>query len=778
MAGKSAISAVHDLPEPALTENSLKVLEKRYLRKDAAGKVVETPAEMLWRVASVVAEADREYGKSQEEVEKTARDFYRMMASLEFLPNSPTLMNAGTELGQLSACFVLPVGDSMEEIFESVKNTALIHKSGGGTGFSFSRLRPRNDAVKSTKGVSSGPISFMEVFDAATETIKQGGKRRGANMGILRVDHPDIIDFIHCKKDNKRLNNFNISVAVTDEFMAALRENRSYDLVSPRTREAAESKNAGIVWNTIAEMAWKNGDPGIIFIDRIEKSNPTPHIGRIEATNPCGEQPLLPYESCNLGSVNLARMLKEEKGRFVIDWEKLHHIIRMSVHFLDNVIDVNRYPLDRIKEMTIVNRKIGLGVMGFADMLMQMGVPYDSEDAVGLAESVMKFISGEGRRMSEELADERGAFPNFRGSVYDTTGCAPVRNATVTTIAPTGTVSIIAGCSSGIEPLFALSFFRKVLDGSELVETNAVFEKTARELRFHSEELMRRIARSGSCRGVDGVPEEVRKVFVVSHDIAREWHIRIQAAFQKFTDNAVSKTVNFPRSATREDVRRAFELAWDLGCKGITIYRDGSREEQVLNIGRDVHAEKRGPEHIAGMERPRPFAVEGRTYKIDTGRTKHPLYVTVNHERMDGGPVRMTEIFFNTGSDAHDQWGRALGYLLSGIFRRSDDPSWVVDDLRKVRDTETSHPSPVFKKTVPSLVAAIGEVINSHMEAIGIKEPTTPVDVYCEEINSSPAAGDQGRNVYEPCPECGGRTLMREEGCRTCRNPSCGYSQC
>ncbi|NCO96913.1 MAG: adenosylcobalamin-dependent ribonucleoside-diphosphate reductase [Candidatus Aenigmarchaeota archaeon] len=583
-----------------LSLNALTVMKNRYLKKDENGKVIETPRQTLERVAKTIAQGDKKYGKPNEEIKKTEKEFLEMMINLEFLPNSPTLMNAGTQMGQLSACFVLPLQDSVESIFETLKDTALVQKSGGGTGFSFSNLRPRGDVVQTTGGIAAGPLFFVNAFDSALRGIKQGMKRYSTNMGILRVDHPDIFDFIMAKEKEGVLSTFNLSVGITDKFMRAVENNGEYDLINPRDNKISKRLKARAIWNLIITMAWKNGEPGVIFIDKLNKYNPTPNVGIIEATNPCGEQPLLPYESCNLGSINLSKMLKGKNGDMKIDWDKLRETIRKGVHFLDNVVDLNKYPIEATEKVTKSNRKIGLGIMGFADMIIQLGIPYNSEEGVKAAEKVMKFITDEGRNMSEELGKQRGSFENFKGSVWEKKGYKHIRNATVTTIAPTSNISIVAGCSSSIEPLFAISYIRNVASslGQNLIEINPLFEKTAIQKGFYSDELMKDVLSHGSIQIIKEIPDDVKKVFVTAHDIPPEWHVKMQAAFQKYTDNAVSKTVNFPHQTTPDDIESVYKLAYDLGCKGITVYRDGSRQFQIIknsNKEKETHDAEKKP---------------------------------------------------------------------------------------------------------------------------------------------------------------------------------------
>jgi len=1020
--------------EPQVSNNAKTVLERRYLQKDDNGKPRETPKELFVRVAKAIASAERNYGRSDSEVDKIALKFYEMMARLEFMPNSPTLMNAGRELGQLSACFVLPVGDSMEEIFDAIKYTALIHKclvpetmvmtdagcrslgsietgtviethdgmatveerhnngvqdtytvrtdeghtltgtslhrimirdadgdlswrtigelrpgdsalmklggwlggledsvhfeacdfaeagaddrllhcdeiavcdflrrsfmdhgwispegviraelpseaiasdlqtvmfyvgiptvrqshvltvctwsgletfrekvgtdsrvldarlieadedrfrnalreleidheepdsigfyvvtvrdvtpagrrevldltvrdrhaylangfvshnSGGGTGFSFSRLRPASDSVKSTAGVSSGPISFMEVFNAATETIKQGGTRRGANMGILRVDHPDIVTFITSKKDSTKLTNFNISVALTDKFMEAVGKDEEYDLMNPRSKAVASRMGARKVFDMIVNMAWRNGEPGIVFLDRINRDNPTPKLGEIESTNPCGEQPLLPYESCNLGSINLARMLTREGGEYVVDFEKLGDTVKWAVRFLDDVIDVNRYPLPQIEERTKENRKIGLGVMGFADMLLTMGIPYDSDEALSLGRKIMEFVDTEGHKASAELAGERGSFPSFPDSTL-AERFERLRNATVTTIAPTGTISIISGASSGIEPIFAVAYVRNVMDGDILPEVNPIFDAIAKARGFHSDELMKEIAARGSLKDAKGIPEDVARVFVTALDITPEWHIRMQGAFQDHTDNAVSKTVNFPTEATPKDVEKVYMMAWELGCKGVTVYRYGSRDDQVLSVGSEDKDKKEVQESEeddgARVPRKRPSVTRGTTTRMETG-CGH-LYVTINVDERG-----LCEVFTQMGKSGGctASQSEAIGRLISLALRSGIEPEAIVKQLRGIRC-----PSPLWQPggmvlSCSDAVAKSLERFTKEFEASMARSEAAPV----EEVQKQNHV-DKG-DVCPECPECGSM-VEYVEGCVVCR--TCGYSRC
>jgi ribonucleoside-diphosphate reductase alpha chain len=733
-----------------LSSNAMTVLERRYLKRDEAGRVTETSHELFWRVATHVAQVDALYDPAVD-VSVVAERFYGPIASLEFLPNSPTLMNAGRSLGQLSACFVLPIEDSMESIFESVKNAALIHQSGGGTGFSFSRLRPKGDVVRSTGGIASGPISFMEVFDAATEAIKQGGTRRGANMAILRVDHPDIEDFITAKSEGHRLNNFNISVGLTKQFMEALKRDGALSLVNPRSGEVVKRLRARTVMHKIAEMAWKNGDPGVIFLDRMNEANPTPQLGEIESTNPCGEQPLLPFESCNLGSINLSKMVADGQIRY----ERLGELVDCAVHFLDNIIDCNKYPLPQIEDMTLGNRKIGLGVMGFADMLIQLNVAYDSDEAVNIAERVMAFVQERAKQASALLAEQRGAFPNFRGSIYEGNGGRKMRNATVTTIAPTGSISIIAGASSGIEPIYALVYKRHVLDGDQLLEINPAFKETAERGGFYSQELANRVAVTGSAQGMSEVPAEIQRVFVTAHDIAPEWHIRIQAAFQRHTDNAVSKTINFPHDATSQEIEDAYLMAYEAGCKGLTVYRDGSRAAQVLTKGStDTERPRAGK-----TPRARPTLTKGVTEKVTVG-CGQSIYITINEDRNG-----LFEVFATMGKSGGcmASQSEAIGRLISLALRSGIETESIVKQLEGIRC-----PAPAWQEgnIILSCADAIGKAMHRYINNNGPAKVVTSSDDMV------------ARNLLGMCPECPDCGTMVEfvEGCLRC--PSCGYSQC
>lgn len=751
-----------------LTKNALTVLERRYLAKGENGEIIETPEEMFRRVARAVAQPDLNY-QPDKDISAVEEEFYNLMTSLEFLPNSPTLMNAGRPLGQLSACFVLPIDDSMEAIFDAVKQAALIHKSGGGTGFSFSRLRPKGSTVNTTGGVASGPVSFMRVFNMATEAVKQGGTRRGANMGILRVDHPDILEFIDCKKNNADITNFNISVGITEAFMKAVEESEDYDLVNPSTGKITGRLNAREIFDKIVHSAWRNGEPGVIFLDRLNKDNVAPALGEIESTNPCGEQPLLSYESCNLGSINLVKMLKFNDDGAEIDWDKLAKTVEKAVHFLDNVIDANKFPLEKIAKTTRMTRKIGLGVMGWADMLLYLGIPYNSEEAVALADRLMKFVLGCGRRASAELAKTRGAFPLFEQSIYK--DGPPLRNATVTTIAPTGTLSIIAGVSSGIEPVFSYVYIRNVMDGTEMLEVNPVLEEVLKKRELYSDELMRRIAEEGTIAHFEEIPEDIRRVFVSAHDISPLYHIKMQAAFQNHTDNAVSKTVNFPNSATVEEVAEVYKLAYRLGCKGVTIYRDGSRDSQVLNLaskksGDDEKAEEEnslGPSYVV-VPRPRPDITQGMTEKMSIGCGN--LYITVNYDNHG-----ICEVFTNTGkAGGCPSQSEATARLVSIALRSGIDVKTITSQLRGIRCPSTIRQKGMKCTSCPD---AIARVIEKVVATNGFHEGGASFVA----LASGYQSGDDSNPMshLRACPECNAK-VEHEGGCVICRN--CGYSKC
>jgi ribonucleoside-diphosphate reductase alpha chain len=762
------------------SESAQRVLRERYLMRRGK-EVLETPEGMCWRVATAIARAEERYAKSPTAAQEAAEAFYDLMIDGVFLPNSPTLMNAGKDNGlQYSACYVLPVGDSMEEIFEAVKRAAIIHKSGGGTGFSFSRLRPKDSLVESTGGKASGPVSFLRAFNGATDAVKQGGTRRGANMGILRVDHPDILEFVESKLGGG-ITNFNISVAATDRFMEALARDEQYDLIDPHTREVTGRLRAREVFDGIVQAAWRTGDPGLFFIDRCNsgRANPVPGLYEVEATNPCGEQPLYPNEACNLGSLNVAKFVRPDHEG--IDWDRLDRVVRTTVRFLDDVIDVNPYPLPEIDQAVKDNRRIGLGVMGWADLLQDLGIPYDSEEALELGDRLAGFIQRAGHEASAHLAQERGPFPNWARSIYRE---GPMlRNSTVTTIAPTGTISIISGCSSGIEPLFAIAYSHIVGD-RHLTFVSPTFERVARERGFYSEALMEKVAQQGTVRGLAEIPEDLQRVFITAHEVAPEWHVRHQAAFQKHTDNGVSKTINLPHSATLDDVAAAYRLAYDLGCIGITIFRDGCKDTQVLHVGTQKEKEPAKAEPPMGAPlaaapaaaeaaaaeprgaiKPRPRTLRGVTYRIDT--PMGAAYIHVNQTEA-GEPF---EVFANVGKGGSDTAAvsEAIGRLVSLVLRLPSPLSpraRVEQVVHQLTGIGGRREQGFGKRRVRSLPDAIAQVLAEH---IGLSEPGV------EEIQAA-RKGTQIQGAHDLCPECGHHTLVYQEGCSKCY--SCAYSDC
>jgi len=775
-----------NLPAGVWTEQAMKVLGERYLLKDDNLQPIETPEEMCWRVAWEVASAEAVWGGTKKDVARIAREFYLLLATHEFLPNSPTLMNAGTGNNlQYSACFVIPVEDSIEGIFDALKYQALIHKTGGGTGFSFSRLRPHGSMVKTSSGTASGPVSFMRIFDAATNEVKQGGKRRGANMGILRVDHPDILEFIHCKEEGG-ITNFNISVGITDKFMEAYKNNKDYELINPKTKEVSGKLSAKLVFDEIVKSAWKTGDPGVIFIDRINvgASNPVPLLGPIESTNPCGEVPLYPFDSCNLGSIFLAYFVKETKNE--VDWEKLEKAIRLAVRFLDDVIEVNPYTLPEIRQTTLAIRRIGLGVSGWADLLIDLGIPYDSDKALSLAEKLISFINEKAKEESRELAKERGPFPLWQESIYRNE--FPRRNSTMTTIAPTGTISIIAGSSSGIEPLFAIAYRHIVHDKNldrELSFINPKFEELMKKKGLWTEAVEKKVTETGVVRSLGETPDDIRKLFGTAQEIDPVWHIRMQAAFQKYTENAVSKTINLVHEATADDVKKAYLAAWDFGCKGITVFRDGCKEAQVLNLGlkeKTTNGETKDP-LIS-----RPFKVSGSTYRILT--PMGTAFITINENNLN----EPLELFINIGKAGSDlaAMAEALGRTISTAFRFKGELSArerakeIAHQLSGIGGRRSIGFGPNKILSLPDAVSIALSYhysfkINGNGVSLSETESVVAAKVRESGINdhATVSVSLNGTSLARPgdiCPACGSNTLVYEEGCSKCH--ACGHSEC